>query len=180
MKKKLHFKKNAYMVIMIMVVVLLSMAGFVYAFWTLFYQDRKKQCLLVTYQANTSEVLLSNLSPISDSTSVSPITFMVENVCKDKINYTVNLETKGQSVVKEDSIEVSLNGSEEKKLSTFPAQKVVYDNDLSNHILISNSLEAGEKSSYDLKLWMGSDVVDPLEVNQNYLGEIMVLRSNIK
>ena len=46
MKTKLYLKKDAYLIIIIFVIVLLSMAGFIYAFLK---YEPKKECLEIDY-----------------------------------------------------------------------------------------------------------------------------------
>ncbi len=132
MKKKLRLKKDAYLIIIIFILIVLSISGFIYAFLKFKPIDK---CLVITDEKISLE--------LNDSKEYS---FKIKNNCvKKQIN--INLETFNDSLIKEDVLIV-----DNQKLSSYPATLKTLNESRSSHIIKSDYLDKDEEKTYTIKL----------------------------
>ena len=169
MKKKLKLKKDAYLVFLILIIVLLSFMGILYAFIHFSFRDEVKSCLHIDY-SNGSDIKIENMRPltIEEGKLSNSFVFTVTNNCKEAKNYNIYLETAKDSGVKEENMMVSLND-----LTT-----IFKEDSNSNHIIYTNSIAVGNSLTYELRLWLNEDVIVENSNNQMYLGKIYVDKIN--
>ena len=179
MKKKLKLKKDAYLVFLILIIVLLSFMGILYAFIHFSFRDEVKSCLHIDY-SNGSDIKIENMRPltIEEGKLSNSFVFTVTNNCKEAKNYNIYLETAKDSGVKEENMMVSLNDLAVKSLSSFPVTTIFKENSNSNHIIYTNSIAVGNSLTYELRLWLNEDVIVENSNNQMYLGKIYVDKIN--
>ncbi len=157
MKKKIHLKKDAYLVIIILAIVLLSIAGFGYAF--LKFKPLEK-CLEITAIEN-NQTVKENM----ELNELYNYTFKVKNSCAQKV-VNISLETLTNSNIKENYLLVN-----NKILSSYPAKVKTKDNSLSSHLIISDELAKNEEKTYNFQLQVASDIN---ETNLEYQGEFVI------
>ena len=158
MKKKLHLKKDAYLIIIILVIVLLSMAGFIYAFLK---YEPKKECLQVDFN---DDVLINEMHQNEEYN----YQVKVKNIC-DKRSLNISLETYLESKVSEENILVN-----NKLLSSYPAKVKTMNDKSSNYIIISEDIDYNEEKTYNFKLMMVNDLINDEVINNLYHAKFIV------
>lgn len=169
MKKKLKLRKEAYFIFIIMIIVILSISGFIYAFFKL--GSEQKECL----NSQLSELVkLENMVPLDETKGreSEPFQITITNECDSPKNYSLNLETNNGSEINEEDLVVILDDSNLKILSTYPATSKTLNNSKSSHILSSGELKAHETRTFKIKIWLKEDAV--INENNQYLGNFIV------
>ena len=147
MKKRLRLKKDAYLIIIIFVIVVLSISGFIYAFLKFKPVDK---CLEITNE----KVLVE----INETYEYS---FKIKNRC-NKRQISISLETFSNSFIKEDGLLV-----DNQILSSYPAVIKTLDESISSHLIKSDVLDKDEEKDYKIKLDINEGD------NGSYEGEIV-------
>lgn len=158
MKTKLHLKKDAYLIIIIFVIVLLSMAGFIYAFLK---YEPKKECLKIDYN---EDILINEMKQNEEYN----YQVKVKNIC-EKTNLNISIETLNESVVKENNVLIN-----DKLLSSYPAKVKELNESDSSHLIFNEEIGNNEEKIYDFKIMMSNDLIDESVINNLYHGKIVV------
>ncbi len=158
MKTKLHLKKDAYLIIIIFVIVLLSMAGFIYAFLK---YEPKKECFKVLHN---EDILINEMKQNEEYN----YQVKVKNVC-EKTNLNISIETLNESVVSENDVLVN-----DKLLNSYPAKVKELNESKSSHLIIKEEIDNNEEKTFDFKIVMSNDLIDENVINNLYYGKIIV------
>ena len=158
MKNKLHLKKDAYLIIIILVIVLLSMAGFIYAFLK---YEPKKECLKLDFN---EDILINEMKQNEEYN----YQVKVKNLC-EKTNLNISIETLNESIVGENDVLVN-----DQLLNSYPAKVKILDESKSSHLIINEEIDDNEEKTYDLKIMMNNDLIDESVINNLYHGKIIV------
>ena len=130
--KKLHLKKDAYFIIFIFVIVVLSISGFIYAFLKF---EPAKECFVLS-----DEKISLQIDESKD------YTFKIKNNCsKKEINISIETFLESEDLLVNDQ-----------NLNSYPATVKTINESLSSHIIKNDVLNKGEEKTYMIKLVNGN------------------------
>lgn len=181
-KEKSPMKKTDIFLIILGVFIVIGLAiGATYAFWKRdFTQEASNtgtvSCLKMTFTENTNAINLTGIYPVSDEVGRknTPYTFTLKNECNQNANYTVSLETLAGTTLDAAYLAAVLDDGEVTKLSAYPVGTTVLSDSLESRILTQGKLLSKGSVTYNLRLWMPSDVTSTTAMSKGYFGKIIV------
>ena len=182
-------QKKKYMLLGV-IGVLLLLIGVSYAYWRLTLtqtgtNEIASSCFSLTLTNEQNEISLQKAAPISDEDGrvLTPFTFTIKNNCDTYASYTVNLELLNtiaeESRLSAEFIKAMIDEEEPFLLNTTPATPTL-SNAYEAYELTTGYLDANEEVTYNLRLWMDSDVtVEDDAMNKQLESKITITASYI-
>ena len=182
-KKKLKI----YYALLITVVCLL---GVTYAWFRLYLSQSEnntiatRTCFSTSLTEDTSKIVLTDAFPISDEDGLkgTPFTFTLKNNCDTYVNAYITIDSTyrtstSSSYLKDDYLKVNVSpkGTTD-NLSVILANQSLTDleNGRNGYVIIETILDANEELSYDLRIWMDSEVTVSQGLDKTWAGKIVV------
>ncbi len=189
--KSFHWSKK-YIILVSVLGFTVILGGTSYAYW-IFTKTQTNlniaatDCFELTLKENSTGVSLSSAKPTKDSEGLKEkgYSFTIKNTCTSLAKYEVNLESvlSAANTKRLDNkyIKVSLNNSTPELLTNYEAVKPTLEDADTSFKLTSGSLNADEKTTYELKLWMDYDTpADKGTMNAKFESKISVIGSYIQ
>jgi len=180
--------KNKKLIILGIAIVLLSIIGFSYAYWsiTVYQEDENiviSDCFMIEF-TEKNPISLTNAYPITEDVALSTITpyeFTITNTCDAEASYQVNLESlvqaDGVKRLSDEYVAVNIGGKTVEL--TEEVTPILTDADKA-YKLVSGYLESKEVITYQVYLWMDYDTPATDDtMNANWDGKITVQTSHI-
>lgn len=116
-------------------------------------------CFDVKLEDNKNPINLASAYPISDvdGQATAPYTFTITNICNNKINYEVNLESLANTTFDNSSIKVSFDNDTKLYSEYDEANKYFEDSKDSRHLASGVLNQKGDSKEYELRLWIDKD-----------------------
>ena len=184
-------KKKLWIVISI-ISLFLIVIGISYAYWSLiFTQDKNNVVMTDCFEIEFIEGNAINLSkayPVSDSDGMknNPYTFTIKNMCTSSADYQINLETLVPSGKKlpDQYLKIDLKSetlsllTEKLDYPNFETEPTI-DGAVEAYKLYVGTLSPKEAKTFELRLWMHSDVtaMDKDSMNAEYNGRVSIITS---
>jgi len=162
-----------------------------FAYWQIVLQQSGKNvvttdCFQVTFKDGEG-ITIPNAHPISDEEGmlVTPYDFTITNICNNRVQYQINLETmtpEGKQLpekyLKANLMEENVSKITTKLLSEINVEPTITGATASFQLL-NGELGANEEKTFHLRLWMHGEVTtsDADSMNATYEGKISVITS---
>lgn len=158
-------KKNIISLSLVIVLAIVLIGGISSAF---FIKTKKQDemnviatsaCFDVKLEDNKSPINLASAYPISDTDgeATTPYTFKITNICNNKVNYDINLESLENTTFNNSSIKVSFDNNV-KLYSLYDQVNTYFESSIDSRHLTSGVLnKKGDSVEYNLRLWIDKD-----------------------
>ena len=198
-KKTLRNSEKKILILSSIGVLLTIIVGVSYAWWNYITVQETTNIL----QTDCFEIKFTDQNPISlekaypiideEGLELSPYSFTIENVCEGSASYQINLETLSQSGVKvlpDKYVKVNVQEGTNSKITTkldkeantnLNTEKTIAEA-TEAYKLLTGILEAKEKKTFNVRLWIDEDVTieNTDAMNASYKGKISIISSYYK
>ena len=134
------------------------------------------KCFKLELTNQSKEITVDPMYPISDEVgmSLTPYTFTLTNTCDIDASYSINLEMLEGTTLDSKYLDVVLNDSGIKLLTSYDLADTVISESTESRILTSGTLKSKESKDYTLRFWMDKDVEDTNSMNKVFKSKIVV------
>ena len=134
------------------------------------------KCFKLELTNQSKEITLDQMYPISDEEgmSLTPYTFTLTNTCDIDASYSINLEMIEGTTLDSKYLDVVLNDSGIKLLTSYDLADTVISGSTESRILTSGTLKSKESKDYTLRFWMDKAVEDTNSMNKVFKSKIVV------
>lgn len=179
MSEEQYKKKKKLLLLSIVCTIAIALGiGISYAFW----QETKVQeetnviasdCFDIELSGNKA-INLAKAYPLVDESGMQtlPFTFTITNLCDYKTVYTINLESLATTTLQSSSLKVALDDSY-KLYSNYKTTNKHFSDSKESRILGSGVLLKKESKTYNLRLWIDSNVPNT-EQNKVFESKIVI------
>ena len=171
-------KKN---IIGIIVLICLLLIGFSFGYYLISKSQESNniagsKCFKLELTNQSKKITLDPMYPISDEEgmSLTPYTFTLTNTCNIDASYSINLEMLEGTTLDSKYLDVVLNDSGIKLLTSYNTTNTVITGSTESRTLTTGSLRAKESKDYTLRFWMDKDVEDTNSMNKVFKSKIVV------
>lgn len=178
---KVSGRNKIKLVVVLACLITLLGIGFSYAYYRLNKnQDNSNvagsKCFKLELLNEKNEINLTNMYPISDEEgkNLIPYTFTLTNTCDIDASYSINLEMLEGTTLDSKYLDVILNDSDIKLLSSYQTTTTAIDGSTESRILNTDTLKSKESKEYSLRFWMDKDVEDVNSMNKVFNSKIVV------
>jgi len=180
--QKKEFRKNIIYIFFILLLAVVSTHYIYYKFQGDRSVDFNSDSLDVTYHESTGDkIALTKVIPVTDSVGLSSMAYIIsiKNNLTEKVDFKIKIiddiqyimdDNMEQWIPKED-IRISIkNGKQASKIYNF--------DELEDGILLEDTMEALEKKSLSIRLWIRQDSMLPTNSNLFYHGIMQVIEED--
>ena len=149
-----------------------------------------RTCFNTTLTEDTSKISLTDAFPITDEDGLkqTPFTFTIKNNCNSYVKVYITIdstyrESTNTSYLKDNYMKVNISpkGTTTGKSVILGSQTLTdLENNKKGYIIVSTGLKANEEKSYDLRIWMDSQVTTEQGLNKSWSGKIVVVSNAAK
>ncbi len=192
---KRHIKKRRKVMMVLITITFILILGTSFALWQITLQQTSTNkittgCLDLRLTNDTDAITINDAVPTSDEEgkNLVPYTFTIENTCNTENKYIINLETlnNNENTLANHYIKASLitDGNEvfiNKLVSRYLNEEKVNQDALEAYKLHEGILNANERKTYSLRLWIANDINNQEEMmNKIFSSKITVTASYVK
>ncbi len=167
-----------FVVLLLSIFVSLSYAYFVYNTTQDSNGIAASDCFKLTF-TGSNDISITSAIPISEAEGMqlTPYTFTIKNVCKNTVQYDINLEKLSGSTLNDKYIRIMLNDEESFIYSSkVEVDDYINEDTISSRNIYSDKLEKNEEKTYNLKLWLDADS-DIEAAEKDFNSKIVIISS---
>ncbi len=175
--------KNKQLLIIFVMLLLSIFVGLSYAYFVYnTTQDSNgiaaSDCFKLSF-TGSNDISLVSAVPISESEGVqlTPYTFTIKNVCRNTVQYDINLEKLSGSTLNDKYIRIMLNDEESFIYSSkVEVDDYINEDTISSRNIYSDKLDKNEEKTYNLRLWLDADS-DIEAADKDFNSKIVIISS---
>ena len=131
-------------------------------------------CLTIMYdEKDTIEFNYNNKKSDIHALEEEPYTFKIKNTCRNKVSYTLRIESLKGSTIPEENIKIEYNKGNIEVLNTKYTSNPIIEDSKGAFLLETGELGAGETQSKTVRVWLSYSARTALR-DMKYIGKITI------